>query len=321
MHFLTTGLFLLSLPVSSPRLQAQANDVSQMLTGKGAPLTIKLKDLDHNWRVFSSPSNSYAGMLSGMMGGASADVFTKGDTLTAGGDVFLIIYKPVQGNLATMFTGGAPKPPVVTADTVLRLGLLNLHAVTELEGIREFNLDEELSAGKQANDIFSTMTKATEKPAATEAEPKLLPNKSKAPDFTAHDPKGNSVKLSQYRGHVVVIDFWSTWCGPCQESLPDTNKVAAKYASKGVIVLALNVWDTKSAFDEWLPKHRQFSSLKFAIDTLPQGKDVATALYNVSGIPTQYIIDKKGRIVQSIVGYSGGDAELVNGIKSALAAG
>lgn len=303
---------------------AQAPDVTQLLSGKGAPLTLKLKDLDSNWRVFSVESGSYAGMISSMIGGKSSnEVFTKGETITAGSDVFLIVYRTAAPDMsAMMMAGGSPKTTPLTADSELKLGLLNLHAVTELQGIKAFNLDEEIASSAKAIDPFAEAVKAAKDSAkptpAARDEPKLLANKTKAPDFTVHDANGKAVKLSQYKGHVVVLDFWATWCGPCQESLPYTSAVAKKYAPKGVVVLAVNVWDTKSEFNKWLPKHKEYSALKFAIDTSGQGKDVATSLYHVSGIPTQYIIDKKGRIVKSIVGFEGNDTELVKAIKAAL---
>jgi outer membrane lipoprotein-sorting protein/thiol-disulfide isomerase/thioredoxin len=134
--------------------------------------------------------------------------------------------------------------------------------------------------------------------------PPLLANGSAAPDFTVYDPQGNSVKLSDFSGKVVVLDFWATWCGPCQMSLPHTNALANKLAGQNVQFLAVNVWDTKDAFDSWLPQHKQFQSLKFVIDTTPvQGDDIAQKLYHVTGIPTQFVIDPSGKIVNSFVGY------------------
>jgi thiol-disulfide isomerase/thioredoxin/outer membrane lipoprotein-sorting protein len=141
--------------------------------------------------------------------------------------------------------------------------------------------------------------------------PVLLANGVSAPDFTVQDKDGNPVKLSDYKGKTVVLDFWATWCGPCQKSLPHTTEIAKKYADKNVVMLAVNVWDTSAAFQAWLPKHPEYAPLHFAIDPSPdQSKSVASALYGVSGIPTQYVIGPDGKIVTSIVGYDDGDTRL-----------
>lgn len=297
----------------------QAGPAFPLLDGKTAPLTLKLKDLDPNWRVFTAASGSYQDLIASAMGGGGSRVYTKGDTITVGSEVFLVTYKPDALNMASMFAGGGPpKPKPLTADTVLRLSLLNLHALSSMDGIRVFDLKDQLVA-ENTPPAFPESPPAPTASTASAAEPALLKDGTKAPDFVVHDDKGNPVKLSSYRGKVVVVDFWATWCGPCQESLPKTNALAAKYTKKGVVFLGVNVWDEKKAFHSWLPDHKSFSSIKFAIDTRGQGQDVATKLYNVSGIPTQYVIDRRGRIVESIVGYSEDESELKSGIDRALA--
>lgn len=157
--------------------------------------------------------------------------------------------------------------------------------------------------------------------AAEAAQPPLLASGTAAPDFTVQDKSGSPLTLSAYRGKVVVLDFWATWCGPCQRSLPHTNAVAKQFAGKDVVVLAVNVWDSKTAFDGWLPKHPEYDAITFALDpTTQHGQDVATRLYKVSGIPTQYVIGKNGKIQTSFVGYGEPTPELANAITQALAA-
>lgn len=326
MHARISAL-IVSTCVLASMASAQAPDNKfPLLDGKANPLTLKLKDLDPTWRVFSTSSSSYTELItSAMLGNSGNRVFTKGETVTIGTDLFLITYKADAPNLSSLMGGGGgmPKPVPLTADTVLRLSLMNIHAVTTMDGIRAFDLKEQTAAPEipalSAPTTPAGAAAAAAAPAADDNEKPPLANGTKAPDFTVHDAKGNPVKLSAYRGKVVVLDFWSTWCGPCQQSLPHTNTVAAKYAGKKVVVLGVNVWDTKKAFLAWLPEHKQLSSIKFAIDTSPSHKDVATRLYNVTGIPTQFVIDGKGKIVKSFVGSDDDTTPLETAIKLALA--
>ena len=87
---------------------------------------------------------------------------------------------------------------------------------------------------------------------AIAVRPALLSNGTSAPDFTPMPGKdGKPVKLSDYRGKVVVLDFWATWCQPCMQSLPHTTAMAKKYADKNVVVLVvrqgrLQAWKMRS---------------------------------------------------------------------------
>ena len=157
--------------------------------------------------------------------------------------------------------------------------------------------------------------------AAEASRPALLAAGTPAPDFTVQDKAGGPVKLSDYKGKVVVLDFWATWCPPCQRSLPHTNEVAKQFAGKGVVVLAVCVSDTQAAFDGWLPKHPEYDSITFAIDPTKRGDpDVANRLYHVTGIPTQYVIGKDGKVIVSFVGYGGPTSDLADAITKAMGA-
>lgn len=135
----------------------------------------------------------------------------------------------------------------------------------------------------------------------------LLANGTLAPDFAAVAPDGSIVHLSDYKGKtVVVLDFWSTWCGPCQMSLPHLEKVYQQVKGK-VAVLGVCVWDEKPAYDKWIVAKKGTYNFPTAFDPAGRGdKSIASSLYHVSGIPTQYVIDKDGKIAASTVGYDEG---------------
>lgn len=159
-------------------------------------------------------------------------------------------------------------------------------------------------------------------PPAQPEEAPILANGSVAPNFAVQDVKGKTVHLADFAGKVVVIDFWSTWCGPCQQSLPGTDKIAKKYASKGVVFMPVCSWDEKSAFTPWVNKHKTWT-MTFYFD--PAGhadNNIAATLYKVSGIPTQFVIGKDGKVAAGSVGYEGEESEkaLTTAIDKALAA-
>ena len=162
-------------------------------------------------------------------------------------------------------------------------------------------------------------TAAPPAPPMAAPPPSLLANGTPAPDFTVQDSSGNPVHLSDFKGKVVVIDFWATWCGPCQASLPHTNAVAKQFKDQNVVILGVNTADTKQNFESWLPKHKDYDSIDFVIDSGPRGKNISNTLYKVYGIPTQYVVDRSGNISASFVGYGGPTPDLENAIKAALA--
>lgn len=133
-----------------------------------------------------------------------------------------------------------------------------------------------------------------------------------APDFTL--PAGNKiVNLQQYRGKVVYLDFWASWCIPCRKSFPWMNTVHKRYAKDGLVVLAVNLDQNKQDVSRFLDKYP--ASFTVAFD--PEGK--VAEQYQLKGMPSSYLIDKQGNVVMSHIGFRHNDiGQLENHIKTLL---
>jgi thiol-disulfide isomerase/thioredoxin len=156
-------------------------------------------------------------------------------------------------------------------------------------------------------------------PPAPEAKVERLAIGAMAPDFEGQDLAGKTVKLSDYRGKVVVLDFWATWCGPCKASLPHTQEVALHYKDQDVVVLANCTSDTRKAFEAWLQQNQgDYPDISFTHDPAEKGAERASRkLYGVAGIPQQFVIGKDGNVAAVVEGYMAGEVLLEGALAKA----
>ena len=137
-----------------------------------------------------------------------------------------------------------------------------------------------------------------------------------APEFSSFDLNGKEVRLADYRGQVLILDFWATWCSPCIASMPHTQEIAAKYADQGAAVLAVCTGDKRTKFADWVKlKGASYPAMRFTFDPLEQGtpahdQRASAALYGVPAIPAQFVIDRTGKIVATTDGYLPGEVLL-----------
>lgn len=116
-----------------------------------------------------------------------------------------------------------------------------------------------------------------------------------APDFTVQDSE-RKVTLSEFRGKVVVLNFWATWCPPCVEEMPSLLDMQRKMKDKGVTVLAVSIDDDAGAYHKFLIDH------KVDLLTVRDDRHASNTLYGTFKFPESYIIDRNGVMRRKFIG-------------------
>jgi thiol-disulfide isomerase/thioredoxin len=102
--------------------------------------------------------------------------------------------------------------------------------------------------------------------------------------------------LADYRGKVLFLNLWATWCGPCRGEMPSMEKLYRRYRDKGLEILAVNLQEEKEEVEDFMEEY----SLSFPAALDGDGK--IGALYGARAIPTTYILDREGKVVTRVVG-------------------
>lgn len=123
-----------------------------------------------------------------------------------------------------------------------------------------------------------------------------------APPFTVRTLDGRTLRLGDFKGRAVVLDFWATWCVPCRAAMPHLDRMQQHFRDRGLVVIGLSVDDSSPqevrAFAERLGVHFR----------LAMASESVLDLYGpIRSIPTTIYIDRRGEIVRRVVGYVDGD--------------
>jgi thiol-disulfide isomerase/thioredoxin len=138
----------------------------------------------------------------------------------------------------------------------------------------------------------------------TPKENRLLQVGAQAPDWTLVDSGGERRALSSYKGKVVVLDFWATWCAPCQKLMPKMQRLHEKLSARGVAVFGVNSWERGDAAGLMRKKRFTYTSL--------QGGETIAPAYGVVNLPVVYVVGVDGRVVYGHEGLGGEDlSELI----------
>ena len=153
--------------------------------------------------------------------------------------------------------------------------------------------------------------------AQAEAQKKNIPKKTvkaarpkgavKAPDFILADLEGNRVQLADYRGKVVLLNFWGTWCGPCRREIPDFIELVDKYQESGLEIIGVTL---TSGPPENIQRFSDRMGINYTLLTDIEVRETQTVTWEygkatgrpINGIPTTFIIDREGYIVKKYTG-------------------
>lgn len=120
--------------------------------------------------------------------------------------------------------------------------------------------------------------------------------KVKAKDFVVYDENNKEVKLSDYKGTPVVLNFWASWCPPCKSEMPSFNEMSKKYSKDKVAILMINLTDGQR--ETMSNAHQFIKDNNYDMKVLFDNKMDAANKYNISSIPRTIFIDKNGYIIQ-----------------------
>jgi thiol-disulfide isomerase/thioredoxin len=137
--------------------------------------------------------------------------------------------------------------------------------------------------------IFSTAVYAR--------EPELVSGEGKTPALRLPDLAGKPVDLEDFKGQVVLINFWASWCPPCREEMPSIWKLLNEFRGKSFRVIAVNMAETKAEVNAFLPK-----AMKSDFVILMDRDSSTIQHWSIPAFPTTYIIDKRGKLRYRQVG-------------------
>ncbi|WP_456417388.1 TlpA family protein disulfide reductase [Thiolapillus sp.] len=138
----------------------------------------------------------------------------------------------------------------------------------------------------------------------------LLPEKPFVPDFALKDVEGNTHRISDYKGHVIIVNFWATWCPPCRAEMPSMQRAWEQLREEGIMMLAIDVGEDEDTVFEFTASYPVDFPLLLDMDS------TVSEAWEVKGLPTTFVIDQWGRkVYRAIGGREWDDPELLNQVR------
>jgi peroxiredoxin len=142
-----------------------------------------------------------------------------------------------------------------------------------------------------------------------------VPGRPAAPELGLQDLDGTLHRMADYRGRVVIVNFWATWCPPCREEMPSMQRTWEAVKAEGIVLLAVNVGETEDQVWGFTANY----PVEFPL--LLDGDGHAIGRWPVKGLPTTFVVDPEGRIAYRAIGGRAWDdkriLDLIRGLKSA----
>lgn len=118
------------------------------------------------------------------------------------------------------------------------------------------------------------------------------------PSFVLNDLSGSAQNLQDYKGKVLIIDFWATWCAPCRKEIPDFIALQDEYREKGLEVIGISLDDSLRDLTDFVKTNQ----INYTILYRDQERKIVDVFGGIKGIPTTFIIDREGNVVNKFVG-------------------
>jgi len=260
------------------KLTADIKDLGNTYKVEGSPDTKVFLDFNELGKVIQVRSDSLQRAFQAAMGVIKMDSL-KVDSLNN-------IFEPVYMN---MMQGHQER----VADIVSK----NSASLASLAGIQQLDPDKYMDVYKKVYADLSAKfpgNKYLDKLRQDIDSYSKVAGGNTAPDFTFNTPEGKPLALSSFKGKVVLVDFWASWCGPCRKENPNVVRLYKKYHDKGFEVLGVSLDESK---EKWIAAIKKDGLIWNHVSDLKGWGSQACALYGIEAIPFTVLLDKEGKII------------------------
>jgi peroxiredoxin len=153
------------------------------------------------------------------------------------------------------------------------------------------------------------------RPGAAKGSVKQEKDRKTAPEFALKDANGQTAHLADYKGKVVLLDFWATWCGPCKIEIPWFMEFEQQFKDRGFAVVGVSMDE-----DGWAAVKPYLMKMRLNYRILLGNDQVGTLYGGVDSLPTTFLIDRQGKIASVHIGVSTGKEEFKDAIVRLLGA-
>ncbi len=260
------------------KITGDFKDIGNTYSVEGSPDTKIFLDFNELGKVIQVRSDSLQRAFQAAMGVIKMDS-AKVDSLNK-------VFEPVY--MAMM---GAHQQQV--ADIVSK----NSSSLAALAGIQQLDPDKYLDVYKKTYADLSAKFPGSKYLAKLQQDINSFGKVTKggeAPDFTFNTPEGKPLSLSSFKGKIVLVDFWASWCGPCRKENPNVVRMYKKYHSKGFEILGVSLDEDK---DKWISAIKKDGLTWNHVSDLKGWSSQACTLYGIEAIPFAMLLDKEGKII------------------------